>query len=58
MTVDRLSALALMRIDYGHNIDYIKAVEMFLNLRPRKNTSLNLTWCSDTEIDTRRWDNL
>ena len=27
---------------------------MFLNLHPRKITSINLIWSNDTELDTKR----
>ena len=42
MTANSLGALALMHIRYAQKIDCEKAVEMFLNLHSRKNTSLNL----------------
>ena len=58
ITVYRLSTLALMHIDDSRNIHYEKVVKMFLNLRQRKNTSIIFILSNDTEVGTRRWNNL
>ena len=44
MTSERLSALALMHIHYGHPVDYDRFIDIFLNLHPRKLDQLILAW--------------
>lgn len=41
---NRLTSLALMHINYGHQIDYDKAVDLFCQLHPRKFDSSNLVY--------------
>ena len=47
MTTERLSALALINIHYGHPIDFDTVIDTFLKLHPRKIDNLNLVWSSD-----------
>ena len=44
MSSDRLSALALIHIHYGHSVDYDRVVDLFLKLHPRKLDFVNLIW--------------
>ena len=44
MTPERLSALALMHIHYGHSVDYDRIIDKFLNLHPRKLDQFILVW--------------
>ena len=44
MSEERLSALALTNIHFGHPMNYDKVVDLFLRLHPRKLDVANLIW--------------
>ena len=44
MTAECSSALALMHIHYGHDVDYDRVVNLFVKMHSRKLDCLNLVF--------------